>query len=79
MSKNLYRLEVVSNRLGIVHLRLKPPRGSEIILSGELLDSVSGARRTAESLAKGLARGVRIVDVWEGPRIDEPKPEGTPI
>lgn len=33
MSKNLYRLEVVSNRLGIVHLRLKPPRGSEIILS----------------------------------------------
>lgn len=70
-SKNQYRLEIVHNRLGIVHLRLKPPRGGEIILSGELLGSLSSARRTADRIANGALRGFRVVEVFEGPKADE--------
>lgn len=66
--RNQYRLEVVTNRLGIVHLRLKPPRGGEIILSGELLGDHDSATRTAERIAEGAKRGFKVVQIHEGPK-----------
>lgn len=73
-SRNQYRLEICTNRLGLVWLRLKPPRGGEIILSGEMLSSKSGARRTANRMSQGLARGVKVIEVFEGPKdFEEPK------
>lgn len=69
MPNNQYRIAIVRNKLGIVHLRLLPPRGGEIIMSGELLSDERGARRTAENIQKSVgSRGLRIVDVWEGPK-----------
>ena len=69
--KNQYRLVVVTNRLGIAHLRLLPPRGGEIIMAGELLDSKAGAMRTARHIAKAAERGFKIVEQWEGPKPEE--------
>lgn len=76
---NQYRLEIVTNRLGVAWLRLKAPRGAEIIMAGELRSDLRGATITAENIAKSVeARGLRIVEVYEGPRtFDEPHGEAT--
>jgi hypothetical protein len=73
-SRNQYRLQIVTNRLGVVHLRLLPPRGSEIIMAGEQLYNEAGAQRTANHIAAAAERGFKIVHVFEGPKdFEEPK------
>ena len=73
-TRNQYRLEICTNRLGVVWLRLKPPRGGEIIMSGEMLGSKPSARRTADRMAQGLTRGIKVIEVFEGPKdFEEPK------
>lgn len=65
-----YKLEIVrSTPITVPHLRLKPPRGGEIILSGEQLVNMAGARRTAKHLAEAARRGFRIVEVIEAPKV----------
>ena len=68
--KPQYRLEIVrSTPITVPHLRLKPPRGKEIILAGEQLTNMAGARRTAKHLAEAARRGFRIVEVIENPKV----------